>query len=593
MWSENARVGEFRLRERQFRGSASSSWLAEALTTGDSVRLANLDVPPALEGMREPILRAIREALERGDRLRDVGVVPGTLQVRERTLTMVTPCPDGPTLREKIRSRWPEGLPLQLAVAGSLANVVACAHEHDLNHGFLTPENIYLTPEGRVQVVEWGVHAPGIGSVWPGPQEGSDYWPRDPQVAADPQRRDLYALGVILYEIFTGATPPVDTAPGAAERLGEALPDRLPRSLPPRIVAAILQEKEGEAVTARQLAVQLTFARSWVRAVAHGEPMPDLEEEAEGTPGRAWSADGSSAPGEPAAEPPPASTNGAGHTPVDASRAPVGAARATVEAPPTAVETPRPRATVREAPVPVPAPELNMSVATPALPPARPSKIERLLFRGWWTGLASGLLVALALAGGLYAGLKLGTPEGADMRPESAVRGSMETARGGGGGAAVSPGAPLSFGFEEDVQGWKGRYAASILKSVDDAARDGENSMRVRLLGVAPKSPGEISVIPPPSLGPGDRFRAFVMVPYKSMHGLTAKLFVQDATWFWTDGGITRLTPGVWTPLTVSVPEDAKQPLSSIGLRFEQWGSDIAWSGRVYVDAVREVGGEE
>jgi hypothetical protein len=82
-WSENARVGEFRLRERQFRGSASSSWLAEALTTGDSVRLANLDVPPALEGMREPIVRAIREALERSDRLREVGVVPGTLQVRE------------------------------------------------------------------------------------------------------------------------------------------------------------------------------------------------------------------------------------------------------------------------------------------------------------------------------------------------------------------------------------------------------------------------------------------------------------------------------------------------------------------------------
>ena len=569
-WSENARVGEFRLRERQFRGSASSSWLAEAMTTGDAVRLANLDVPPSLEGMREPIVRAIREALERSDRLREVGVVPGTLQVRERTVTMVTPCPEGPTLREKMRSRWPEGLPMQLAVAASLANVVACAHEHDLTHGFLTPENIYLTPEGRVQVVEWGVHAPGIGSVWPGPQEGSAYWPRDPQVAADPQRRDLYALGVILYEIFTDATPPADTAPGAAERLAAALPDRLPRSLPPRIAAAILQEKEGEMVTARQLAVQLTFARSWVRAVAHGEPMPEMEPE-------------------PAEETPPASANGARHTPVEPSRAPVEASRGPVEASRSAVETSRPHPAVRDAPLP--SLEVSAPAPAPALPPVRPSKIERLLFKGWWTGLASGLLVAMALIGGLYAGLHLGSPAGEENPPRSDVRSNRESI--GSPRGSVSPGAPLSYGFESDTQGWKGRYAASILQSVGDAARDGKNSMRVRLLRVEPKNPGEINVTPPASLGPGDRIRAFVMIPYGSMQGLTAKIFVQDATWFWTDGGITRLTPGVWIPLTVSVPGDAKVPLNAVGIRFEQWGSDIAWSGRVYVDAVREVGETE
>jgi hypothetical protein len=129
-WSENARLGEYRLRERQFRGTSSASWLAETVTTGDAVRLANLEVPPSLETMCEPIVNAVQQSLERCDRLRDIGVVPGTLQIRERTLLTVTPCPDGPTLRQQMQREWPEGLGMRLAVAASLANIVACAHEH-------------------------------------------------------------------------------------------------------------------------------------------------------------------------------------------------------------------------------------------------------------------------------------------------------------------------------------------------------------------------------------------------------------------------------------------------------------------------------
>lgn len=551
-WSENTRVGEFRLRERQFRGPTSSSWLAEAVTTGDPVRLASLEVPPSLEGMRESIVNAIRQALERGDRLREVGVVPGTLQVRERALTMVTPCPNGPTLREKMRTHWPEGLPLQLAVAASLANVVACAHEHDLTHGFLTPENVFLTPEGRVQVVEWGVHAPGIGSVWPGPAEGSPYWPRDPQIAADPVRRDLYALGVILYEILTGSTPLVDAAPGAGNRLAVALPEKLPRSLPPLIADAILQEKADKLVTARQLAVQLTFARSWVRAVSHGEPVPEPAEEAREEPATEASAAG--APLSPA----------------------VAAQPALQEARTPAAEEPRVVATD----------------AAPSLPP-RPLLLERLPVLAWWAGLGSGLLVAVALVGGLYVGLHLGMARGA--APESAVRGSFEiTPRTLSPGAGVlTSGAPVRFDFEDGTtQGWRGRYAATLLQSTDETARDGERSLRVRLLKISPKNPGEVSVLPPSGLRPGARVRIYVLVPQRSMDGLTAKAFVQDATWFWTDGGITRLSPGVWVPLTVAVPDDARLPLNALGVRFEQWGEGLEWSGRVYVDAVGEINAE-
>src|SRR5262249_41978026 len=104
--------------------------------------------------------------------------------------------------------------------------------------------------------------------------------------------------------------------------------------------------------------------------------------------------------------------------------------------------------------------------------------------------------------------------------------------------------------------------------------------------GTSADNPGEVSVLPPPSLTPGSRVRVNVLVPYGSMPGLQAKAFVQDAAWQWADGGATRLTPGVWTELTVAVPPHAQLPLQARGLHFEP-GSPGA--GPLYGDAVREV----
>src|SRR5438132_10171311 len=59
VWQENAQVGEFRLRARQFHGAASDSWLAESVGTGDPVRLAGMELPPHLEPLRDQVVAAV------------------------------------------------------------------------------------------------------------------------------------------------------------------------------------------------------------------------------------------------------------------------------------------------------------------------------------------------------------------------------------------------------------------------------------------------------------------------------------------------------------------------------------------------------
>src|SRR4051794_22019039 len=243
VWHENTQVGEFRLRERQFHGAASDSWLAESVGTGDQVRLAGMELPPHLEPLRDQVVAAIRSSLEQSGRLRDIGVVPGTLQIREKELVTVTPLPPGTPLREKREKGELDAIGARLAVAAALANVVAAAHERGLTHGFLTPESVYVTPEGGVNVVEFGVHAPGVGSVWPSPGDETPYWPANPAIAADPVRRDLWALGVITFELLTGAPPKLTDGPHPASEFIQSLPQDVPASLAREIVEAFLQEE--------------------------------------------------------------------------------------------------------------------------------------------------------------------------------------------------------------------------------------------------------------------------------------------------------------------------------------------------------------
>lgn len=122
---------------------------------------------------------------------------------------------EGGTLRDRLRSG---ALPsaAALRVAREVAEGLAAAHARGIIHRDIKPENLVFDGDGRVKIVDFGL-ADGLprrdgarrmtggtgGYVSPEIRDGSE--------ASD--RADVWALGVVLHEMLTGARPPDGVRP--------------------------------------------------------------------------------------------------------------------------------------------------------------------------------------------------------------------------------------------------------------------------------------------------------------------------------------------------------------------------------------------
>jgi eukaryotic-like serine/threonine-protein kinase len=103
---------------------------------------------------------------------------------------------------EKVIARWIE----------QAARGVAAAHERGIVHRDLKPANILITAAEEVKVADFGLAremdiAKGVTAT--GSALGTALYMAPEQVSAKPAtpRTDIYALGIILYEALTGASP--------------------------------------------------------------------------------------------------------------------------------------------------------------------------------------------------------------------------------------------------------------------------------------------------------------------------------------------------------------------------------------------------
>src|SRR5271155_972202 len=141
----------------------------------------------------------------------DIGTADGVHYIVSELL-------EGETLREAMPATG-MGVRRAVELATQMANGLAAAHEQGIVHRDMKPENVFVTRDGRVKVLDFGlaklvrleesneiVATLTSPSTLPGMVMGTVGYMSPEQVRGEPSdaRSDIFSFGAVLYEMLTG-----------------------------------------------------------------------------------------------------------------------------------------------------------------------------------------------------------------------------------------------------------------------------------------------------------------------------------------------------------------------------------------------------
>jgi len=181
---------------------------------------------------------------------------------------------EGTDLRREVQRRGP--LPTREAcdVALRIAEGLAAIHEEGIVHRDMKTANIMIDRNGSVRLMDFGIakatQDAGTGLTATGVIVGTPEYmsPEQARGAAIDPRSDIYALGIILYEILTGDVPfrgdtPISTILKQIQEqppLHGAAAARIPHELRPILARALEKDPEARFATAREMTTALRQA---------------------------------------------------------------------------------------------------------------------------------------------------------------------------------------------------------------------------------------------------------------------------------------------------------------------------------------------
>ena len=205
----------------------------------------------------------------------------------------------GQDLKKVIRSRAPLTPGETATICLQIAAALDYAHSHGIVHRDIKPANVLISEGGQVKITDFGVaRLPGSDLTGTDQMVGSPGFmsPEQLRGGAVDGRSDLFALGVILYQLLTGRSPfegesvsevlyRISTQP--AEAPSEIHPDVSP-DFDPILEKALAKDPGGRYQTGKEMMAAL-LALPGLDVVADGVAtgVTETAREEAGDPGRA------------------------------------------------------------------------------------------------------------------------------------------------------------------------------------------------------------------------------------------------------------------------------------------------------------------
>jgi serine/threonine-protein kinase len=276
-------AGRYRVESLLGEGGMGSVYRAEHVQLQKSVALKVLH--PEMTARPEAVRRFEREALASA-RIQHPHVVNATDfgKLEDGSFFLVLEYVSGKSLRRLVEERGALPPAHALALAIQIAEALAAAHQAGIVHRDLKPENVMLLEPndgiGFVKVLDFGIAKFSSGKAGEaltrhGAIFGTPEYMAPEQARGDKvdERADVYALGVILYELLSGAVP--FRAPELVTVLLKQINDKppaLPRSVP-RALSDYVMTLLAKDVDARPPSA-LDAGKS-LRALQSSVPAPD------------------------------------------------------------------------------------------------------------------------------------------------------------------------------------------------------------------------------------------------------------------------------------------------------------------------------
>ena len=117
---------------------------------------------------------------------------------------------EGESLRDALKAGRVGDFRRKVKIALQLARAIECIHSKKIVHRDIKPENVHIDRAGRAKLMDFGIaKSEGAALTRSGTTLGTPFYMAPEQVMGRPAtpQADIYAYGVVLYELMSGSKP--------------------------------------------------------------------------------------------------------------------------------------------------------------------------------------------------------------------------------------------------------------------------------------------------------------------------------------------------------------------------------------------------